>query len=361
MLSAALQGEFVVVVNVSSPTHVAPSVAPSSVSARPRIGTVRELLERLRIDLDRAVAAGVDAGRIDFPLRVPAAFVDRMEAGRLDDPLLRQVLPWTVEKVPSPAGWSADPLAELTQGRARGALISKYEGRALLLTTGACAVHCRYCFRRHFPYGEHAQRSEVRAAIRGLTGVRELILSGGDPLTLDNDFLCELVAELLERPQVDTLRIHTRTAIVDPGRIDDALLRVLEPWTRAGRQLVVVVHCNHAREIDGHVEVGLARLGGVGATLLNQSVLLRGVNDDVLALVDLSRSLFAASVLPYYLHLLDPVEGAAHFDVPEAEALQLWRSMQGRLPGYLVPRLAREVPGRPGKTILVPPELEEST
>ena len=286
-----------------------------------------------------------------FRMRVPRGFAARMKPGDPHDPLLRQVLPVAAEGE-TVAGFTIDPLGELGP-RAGNGVLQKYRGRVLLITTGACAVHCRYCFRRHFPYArENAAAGRWAAALevlRGAPDVAEVILSGGDPLSLADARLAELTAGLAAIPHIRRLRIHTRQPIVLPERIDADFAAWLTPLRF---QKVVVVHCNHPNEIDGAVRVALQRLRDCGATLLNQSVLLRGVNDSVSALEKLSEALFACGVLPYYLHLLDRVQGAAHFEVPIGEATALMRGLAARLPGYLVPRLACEQPGRPAKTVL---------
>jgi EF-P beta-lysylation protein EpmB len=220
----------------------------------------------------------------------------------------------------------------------------------LIVATGACAVHCRYCFRRHFPYAEHHAMGEGwQAALDCLAadpGIAELILSGGDPLTLPDARLAELARSAAGLPQLRRLRLHTRLPIVLPQRVDEALVG----WLGAiPLPTVVVVHANHANEIDDDVRRALAVLRATGASLLNQSVLLAGVNDSAEALAGLSEALFDAGVLPYYLHLLDPVAGAAHFEVAEDAARGLLAEVTSRLPGYLVPKLVREVPGAPAK------------
>lgn len=291
-----------------------------------------------------------------FPLRVPRSYIARMRRGDPADPLLRQVLPLGDELLATP-GFVADPVGDL-QALAGPGLLHKYHGRALLVTTGACAIHCRYCFRREFPYAEqHAGKQSFAAAldvIRSDSSITEVLLSGGDPLTLGDRRLAALLEELAAIAHVQRVRVHTRLPVVLPERIDSGFLAA---WTSARRlQRVMVIHANHAQELAGaaDVQAALRALRESGTTLLNQSVLLRGVNDSVAALADLSESLFAAGVLPYYLHVLDRVRGAAHFDVPEAEALQLHAALTARLPGYLVPRLVREVPGAPAKTLLQP-------
>lgn len=284
-----------------------------------------------------------------FPLRVPRGYVARMRHGDPNDPLLRQVLPLDDEDRIAP-GFSLDAVGDLAAREAPG-LLHKYRGRALLITTGSCAIHCRYCFRRHFPYAvELAARGQWRdaaAAIAADDSIDEVLLSGGDPWSLPTAKLRELTHQLRAIPHLKRLRIHTRLPIVLPERVDPELCRWLGelPWPVA-----VVVHANHAREITPGVATAFARLREAGTTLLNQSVLLAGVNDDVETLADLSESLFAAGVLPYYLHLLDRVQGAAHFEVEEARALDLQAQLRSRLPGYLLPRLVREIAGQPSKT-----------
>jgi EF-P beta-lysylation protein EpmB len=288
-----------------------------------------------------------------FPLRVPRGFVDRMRRGDPRDPLLLQVLPLGAELEEVP-GYVTDPVGDLAS-RAGPGLLHKYDGRALLVTTGACAVHCRYCFRRHFPYDdENASRAgfgPALDAIRADTSIGEVILSGGDPLALSDRRLTMLWEGLAAIPHVRRIRIHTRLPVVLPERIDGAFL---ESWSAVPLQKVVVVHANHAREIDDSVRRAIAGLRAADTTVLNQTVLLRGINDRVADLVALSEALFAAGALPYYLHLLDRVAGAAHFDVPVDAAQRLAADLAARLPGYLVPRLVREDPGAPAKTVLPP-------
>jgi EF-P beta-lysylation protein EpmB len=272
-----------------------------------------------------------------------------MRKGDPDDPLLRQIWPLEAELATN-AGFTQDPVRE--QGLATEGFIRKYPGRALLIASGACPVHCRYCFRREFPYqtqlAARGDWAEAVEQLRGTPDVREVILSGGDPLSLSNRRLCELFAKLADTG-VATVRIHTRFPIVVPERIDTGLLRILHN-TRL--RTVVVVHSNHANELDAGVEAALLALREPLGALLNQSVLLRGVNDAVATLATLSERLFSCGTLPYYLHLLDPVAGAAHFDVDEQTGKQLVAALRARLPGYLVPRLVRETPGELSKTLL---------
>jgi EF-P beta-lysylation protein EpmB len=286
-----------------------------------------------------------------FPLLVPRGFAERMRHGDAADPLLRQVIPLAEEDQPA-SGFVSDPVGDLARTRGPG-LIHKYPHRVLLIATGSCAVHCRYCFRRHFPYTEElAAREQWRDAIDQIAAddsIHEVILSGGDPLSLATAKLQELTEALLAIKHLRRFRIHTRWPIALPERVDPELLHWLSglPWP-----VTIVLHANHAREFDASVDAALQRLRGAGAVLLNQSVLLRGVNDTVPALRDLSEALADVGVTPYYLHLLDRVAGAAHFDIGLREARALIRSLREQLPGYLVPRLAREVPGRSSKTVL---------
>lgn len=310
-----------------------------------------ELLALLGLGLEWLEPARSAARR--FPLRVPRGFVGRMRPGDPRDPLLLQVLPIGAE-LEEVAGYVTDPVGDLA-ARAGPGLLHKYSGRALLVATGACAIHCRYCFRRHFPYDdENASRAGFAPAldaIRADASISEVILSGGDPLTLNDRRLAGLWDALAAIPHVRRIRIHTRLPVVLPERVDAGFL---DAWSAVRLQKVVVVHANHAREIDDSVRGAIAGLHAAGTTLLNQTVLLGGVNDRVADLVDLSEALFAAGVLPYYLHVLDRVAGAAHFDVPVGAAQRLAAELAARLPGYLVPRLVREEPGAPAKTVLPP-------
>lgn len=307
---------------------------------------VRDPAELARL-LDLSLNALGGAASTTFPLLAPRGFVARMRKGDPHDPLLRQIWPSRAE-LERVAGFTADPVRE--QALAAQGLVRKYAGRALLIASGTCPVHCRYCFRRDFPYQTQlAARADWEPAIERLGAtpdIREAILSGGDPLSLSNHRLRDLVGKLAATP-IQTLRIHTRFPIVVPERVDDGLLAIL-----AGTRLntVLVVHANHANELDEPVRLALSQLRTAVHAVLNQSVLLRAVNDDVETLADLSERLFACGVLPYYLHLLDPVAGAAHFDVAEATGKRLMAELRARLPGYLVPRLVREIPGELSKT-----------
>jgi L-lysine 2,3-aminomutase len=310
------------------------------------VGNLGELCELLGLD-PRQISASSGASR-EFPLKVPRGFLARMRRGDPTDPLLRQVLPITDEEK-TVDGFGVDPVGDLLSRAATG-LLHKYAGRALLIATGACAVHCRYCFRRHFPYSEEsALNGGWNAAVdqlRSDPSITEVILSGGDPLSLSDRRLTQLSDQLAIIPHVTRLRIHTRYPIVLPERIDSGLLS----WLRGIKmQKVVVIHANHAQEIDETVRVACDRLREHEVTLLNQSVLLKGVNDDATTLAKLSEALFAIGVLPYYLHVLDRVAGAAHFAIEDGDAIAIHRDLAARLPGYLVPRLVREIAGAPAK------------
>ena len=305
-----------------------------------------ELLREL--ELPQHLLPAARRASAGFRLKVPHGFVRRMRRGDPEDPLLRQVLP-VAEELERTSGYSLDPLNEQQSMPAPGVL-HKYHGRVLLTLTGACAVHCRYCFRRHYPYSDaNAARANAQGAIDYLQRhpeVTEIILSGGDPLSLADNRLQSLVARLTSIRHLKRLRIHSRLPVVLPERVDQELL----DWMSTPRfEVVLVIHCNHANEIDVQVRNAMHQLRAAGVTLLNQSVLLRGVNDRLDVLLELSERLFDAGVLPYYLHQLDPVQGAAHFAVSPDTGRRLVDAMRGRLPGYLVPRLVREDPGQPSK------------
>ncbi|MCB9497227.1 MAG: EF-P beta-lysylation protein EpmB [Fibrobacteria bacterium] len=286
-----------------------------------------------------------------FPFLVPRPFVARIKPGDAFDPLLLQVWPDFKESQPL-VSEKDDPVGD---GRAlRGAgLLQKYRGRVLLVTSGACAINCRYCFRQKYAY-EDGPRSEQEWE-EGFTdlerdpNIREAILSGGDPLTRTDSVIRRWVDRIASTPHVRTLRIHTRLPIVIPSRVTDDLCEILSA-TRL--QVVVVVHCNHPAELDPSTRASLAKLRKSGINVLNQSVLLRRINDDADLLEGLSLMLWDAGVLPYYLHALDPVSGSSRFSVPDEKGIQLIDQLRRRLPGYLVPRFVREMIGEPSKTVL---------
>jgi EF-P beta-lysylation protein EpmB len=306
------------------------------------VGELRRLLGLSAADLPAHPSAAAS-----FPLLVPRSFVARMRPRDPRDPLLLQVLPTAAEDR-AVAGFGADPLRECGALAAPG-LVRKYAGRALVLAAAGCAVNCRYCFRREFPYAESgATRAGIEAALDAIAAdasLGEVILSGGDPLLLDDGLLGELVGRIEAIPHVRRLRIHTRLPIVLPSRVTDALVGILRGARPA---CVVVLHANHPAELDAGVALAAERLAA-GAVLLNQAVLLAGVNDSADVLAELSERLVELGVVPYYLHLLDRVRGTAHFEVGEERARELLDALRRRLPGYAVPRLAREVPGEPAK------------
>ncbi|UTW10327.1 EF-P beta-lysylation protein EpmB [Marinobacterium rhizophilum] len=314
--------------------------------------TIDDPAELLRLlELPAELLAPARAAAADFALRVPVPYLKRIRKGDPDDPLLRQVLPLGAERLSVP-GYVSDPLAEMAANHQDG-LIHKYKGRVLLILTGACAINCRYCFRRHFPYEDNRlgpeQWQQVLDYLRRHSEVNEVIFSGGDPLATSDKRLARMVRDLADIPHLSRVRVHSRLPVVIPQRVTDSLIEAL---TGTRLQSLMVLHVNHASEIDQDVDQAVLRLKRAGVTMLNQSVLLRGVNDSVSALQALSERLFAAGVLPYYLFVLDAVAGAAHFDVSDDEARSLMRALQAELPGFLLPRLAREIPGRPAKTLL---------
>lgn len=314
-------------------------------------GAVRDplvLMQALKLE---GGGISVDAAR-QFRLLVPHSYIARMKRSDWNDPLLRQVLPLDAE-LQAVEGFHADPVGD-NQAQVAEGVLHKYHGRVLLVTTGACAVHCRYCFRRHFPYGDSnpvkGEWEGALAYIRANPDVGEVILSGGDPLTLADERLATFFKQLNGIAHVKRVRFHTRLPVVLPSRIDTGFLQVL---ASIRQPVVMVIHANHAQELAADdVRHALAALHSVGVTLLNQAVLLRGVNDSVQAQVDLSEALFAERVLPYYLHVLDRVAGAAHFEVAETEAVRMVNAMRQQLPGFLVPKLVREVAGENAKTPL---------
>ena len=292
-----------------------------------------------------------------FGVRVPRAFAARMQHNRPDDPLLQQVLPIQAELIAA-AGYSADPLQETTSSsNPLPGVIHKYRSRVLLLSAGSCAVHCRYCFRRHFPYTDNqnsrSQWQQALTYIKNKPQINEVILSGGDPLMSSDRFLDELVSNIAAIPSIKRLRLHTRLPVVIPDRITDQLVNALQ---RENLKTLVVIHANHAQEIGPELSAAMATLKQAGFTLLNQSVLLAGVNDTSDALAELSESLFDAHVLPYYLHLLDKVDGAQHFHISDRKALQLHHQMAAKLPGFLLPKLVRETAGGQAKEAVLQSE-----
>ena len=308
-----------------------------------------ELLGLLELPKSRWLTAAKRAARL-FPLKVPQGFINRMEKGNADDPLLKQVLP-LAEELNECIGYTKDPVDDGPSTAVPG-LIHKYKNRTLLISTGACAIHCRYCFRRHYPYNRsHAGSSQLHDIQQYLiehTELDEVILSGGDPLILDNPQLGRLLNTISAVPHIRGIRIHSRLPIVLPERINTGLLQTLH----SSKPITLVIHCNHPNELDDDVILALTSLHQNGIRLYNQSVLLRGVNNNAHVLCELSHQLFDAQVQPYYLHCLDRVQGAAHFDLHDKEIETLYRQIQSELSGFLLPRLVREIPGQPAKTLI---------
>ena len=308
-----------------------------------------ELLRLLELDSSLLPAAKAASER--FPLRVPMPFLRRIVPGDINDPLLKQVLP-LAEELNETVGFSSDPVADSAALVAPG-ILQKYQGRALLTLSPSCSINCRYCFRREFPYSDNQPAGKhLQGTLKWLAShndISEVILSGGDPLVLPDSLLSNFVEQLEEIPHIRRIRIHSRQPIVLPARID---MKLLDWLGDTHLQTVMVVHCNHPNEIDDDVAIAMDDLRGTGTTLLNQAVLLKGVNDDQQVLNDLSEQLFAAGVLPYYLNILDQVRGSAHFAVEMKKAKALMQGMRESLPGYLVPRLVQDQPGKLSKVVI---------
>lgn len=308
-----------------------------------------ELIAALKLD-PALLPAAIQSTKL-FPLKVPRVWLAKIEPGNLRDPLLQQVLPLLNEQE-SADGYVTDPLGEQDANPVPG-LLHKYQSRVLITLTSACAIHCRYCFRRHFPYEDNqpgrAGWQAIFDYIAAHPEINEVILSGGDPLTVPDRLFAQFTDGLRAIHHIKTLRIHTRVPVVMPDRVTDDLVELIAdlPFKK-----IIVIHANHAREITDEVQAVLQKLHLVNVTLLNQAVLLKDINDDATILTELSERLFACDVLPYYLHLLDKVQGAAHFDLPLAAAKALHAELSKRLPGYLVPKLVREVAGEGGKTLV---------
>jgi len=312
------------------------------------IKTPEALAEHLGLALKSLPA--LKGAHAAFPIKVTDYWLGLIERGNPNDPLLRQILPDAAELI-EVDGYIADPVDDDAAYRGNG-VIQKYQGRALLITTGACAIHCRYCFRRHYPYDENSSLKHLSDAIDLLANdvsISEVILSGGDPLSLSDRRLSELFDKLEAIPHVKRIRLHTRTPVVLPQRITDGLVQRL---SSSSKSICVVLHTNHPNEITQELAVALAPLKNSGVSLLNQSVLLKEINDSATILSELSEKLFSVGVLPYYCHLLDPVQGAAHFDVDKSIAEQIEAELKASLPGYLVPKFVREVPHASSKIAL---------
>uniref|UniRef100_A6VTQ1 L-lysine 2,3-aminomutase n=1 Tax=Marinomonas sp. (strain MWYL1) TaxID=400668 RepID=A6VTQ1_MARMS len=310
-----------------------------------------ELIEHLGLPKNLA-QQGIEAHQ-NFKLLVPRPYLSRIEYGNVHDPLLLQVLP-SLAEMQKVAGYTKDPLEEADHNPQK-AIVHKYKRRLLVITTGTCAVNCRYCFRRHFPYADNqlaqAEWQSVIDYLKDHPEINEVILSGGDPLMMKDSLLADKVRKLEALPQIKRLRIHSRLPVVIPNRVCDDMLE----WIKVSRlDIVMVWHINHANEMDEELANAAYKLKSAGVTLLNQGVLLKGVNDSVEAQVNLSEAVFSAGILPYYMFTLDPVEGAAHFDIAIEDAQELMGKVAAELPGYLVPRLAKEIPGKPAKSVFAP-------
>jgi EF-P beta-lysylation protein EpmB len=310
----------------------------------------KQLLQALQLDSSLLNEQAQDASKL-FRTFVTQSFLKRIKKGEPNDPLLKQVLPDALELI-NPDNFINDPLGE-QEANPNPGLLHKYQGRALLITNAHCAINCRFCFRRNFPYsGNHLSSKSEAEIIDYLTNnksISEVILSGGDPLLLTDQRLQGILTKLENIVHVKRVRIHSRVPIVLPERITGSLCNILES---SPLSIVMVIHCNHPQEINEEVSNKLKALKQVCTRLLNQSVLLKGVNDEATTLINLQKLLFENEVESYYLHLLDKVSGSAHFDTPLDEALKIYREMQVQLPGYMLPRLAREEAGKPNKTLI---------
>jgi len=305
-----------------------------------------------RLHLPESYRSAAQTASQIFPLLVTESYLQKMEPGNPQDPLLLQVLPLGMEQETNP-DFQVDAVGDTDARRAAG-LLHKYRGRALLITTGLCAIHCRYCFRKHYPYrDEPSKLSDWEPAFRVLHSdrtIQELILSGGDPLMLTDSRLCELIESISQIPHIKRLRIHSRLPVVLPERITNDLLYMLQ---KTRLNTIFVIHANHAHELVDDVATAILNMKQSGLVLLNQAVLLRRINDSAQTLIALSERLLELGVLPYYLHQLDRVTGTAHFEVPITRGKAIISQMKGQLPGYAVPRYVQELAGEPGKTIIM--------
>ncbi|MGB1334095.1 MAG: EF-P beta-lysylation protein EpmB [Porticoccaceae bacterium] len=314
------------------------------------ISSIDELLNQLGLKAEDLNTTEQAASQ--FPIKVPQPFVKLMQYGNPQDPLLKQVLPITSE-LQIDSNFSTDPVSESSFNPVPG-IVHKYRNRVLMIISPSCAINCRYCFRRHFPYEDNRQSKQqwLKALdyLKTKPEINEVIYSGGDPLAANDNFLSWLTGEIESIKHIKRLRIHTRLPVVIPSRIDDPLLN----WLSNTRlKPTVVLHINHANEIDTALSQGVSRLKQAGILVLNQSVLLKGINDNSHQLICLSEKLFDTGILPYYLHMLDPVQGASHFDVPEAQAVEIFNQIQSELPGFLVPKLVQERAGETSKSLIL--------
>ncbi len=286
-----------------------------------------------------------------FPMLVPRGFAGRMEKNNPQDPLLLQIIPRN-EELDSISGYTSDPVGDSEATVAPGVLY-KYQGRVLFITTGACSIHCRYCFRRNFPYSDSsAGKDNWQPALEYLENnqdITEVILSGGDPFMLSDTALNSLIRKLEDIGHIQRLRLHSRIPITLPERVTPEVIDLL---STSRFQTILVIHSNHANELDECVSQAIWQLKQTGITLLNQSVLLRGINDNPAVLCSLSNRLFSLGILPYYLHMLDHAQGTSHFEVGTKQATNIYTQLQAMLPGYLVPRLVYERAGAASKLML---------
>ncbi|MFT2111741.1 EF-P beta-lysylation protein EpmB [Marinomonas sp. 2405UD68-3] len=315
------------------------------------ITSIPELLDYLH--LPQYLSSASEDATHPFKLLAPKPYLDRIEKNNPNDPLLLQILPVHSENL-TIEGYGKDPLEE-AEHTPQKAIVHKYKNRLLIITTGTCAVNCRYCFRRHFPYGDNQLAQDewqsVLEYIEQHPSINEVILSGGDPLIMKDSQLSKRIQSLESLPQVTRVRIHSRLPVVIPQRVTPDMLQWIE---QTPLDVVMVLHINHANEIATDVALAVQRLKNAGALVLNQGVILKGINDTLESQVNLSEALFKHGILPYYMFLFDPVEGAAHFDFPLEQAQKLMGEVAAELPGYLVPRLAKEIPGKTAKTLFAP-------
>lgn len=304
---------------------------------------LKKLADFLEIDLSRL---GLSPR---FSLNLPKRIADKIEKGTLSDPLLRQFVPLPEENLSVP-GFTQDPVQDSSFCKS-SKLLQKYEGRALLLTNSSCAMHCRFCFRQNFDYNNKNVFEEELALLRNDPSLQEIILSGGDPLSLNNSVLAKLISDLSSIEHIKLIRFHTRFPIGIPERIDTPFLQLLENCTK---QCIFIIHANHPKELDQDVLAALKSIQKLGIPVLLHTVLLRGVNDDLATLKSLLETCIQHGIMPYYLNQLDKVAGAAHFEVPEEKGLELIQALQRCLPGYAIPTYAKEIPGEMNKTPILP-------